>query len=179
MTTSSKKPARKHNSRRRHNSPKVYRQVEPVYNKILTGVMLVVDPSSGSGNSMPGYAIYRAGEFHESGTVDLDTSMSLSRRLYEINRTFREEFEQPDVLVVENIPPISYGGRGMPAASLMSLHKAIGAVICAWDIGNLVEVHPSSWRHYKPEAYEKTDEWDAIVMGICVVSIAKDIEDNQ
>ena len=84
----------------------------------------------------------------------------------------------PDILVVEYIPPVTYyaSETRMNKVSLMALQKAIGAIIGAHPVEHLLEIPASSWRKYKPEEYKKTDEWDAICLGLCTIAIAKKIK---
>lgn len=157
------------------NTSKIFKAVEKCYNIALTGTMLAVDPSTGSKSSRPGYAWFEKGKLIESGEIIVDIEANRSLRLYEITRTIREEFPCPDILAVEYIPPVSYkgGGNRMNSISLMALQKAIGAIMGAHPVENLLEVPAASWRKYRPENYIKTDEMDSIVIGLCVIGLAK------
>lgn len=154
---------------------KTYQAVSKCYREILEGTMLAIDPSTGSKSSRPGFAWYKGGKLIESGEIIVDLKANRSKRLYEIARTVRDDFEKPDVLVVEYIPPVSYRGRStsMNGLSLMALQKAIGAIIGAHPFEHLLEIPASAWRKYKPDEYVKTDEWDAICLGLCAVETAK------
>lgn len=153
---------------------KTYKAVHKYYSILLNGKMLAIDPSTGSKSSVPGFAWFENGELIESGTIEVNIQDNRSKRLYEIARTVREEFEMPDILVVEYIPPVSYSG-GMNGVSLMGLQKAIGAIVGARPFNNLLEIPASAWRNYKPPEYEKTDEWDAITIGLCAVEVARQV----
>ena len=154
---------------------KTYESVEQCWQEVLTGTMLCIDPSTGSKSSRPGFAWYEKGELKESGEIIVDLKANRSKRLYEIAKTVREDFPLPDILVVEYIPPVTYrgSGHGMNGVSLMALQKAIGAIIGAHPFEHLLEIPASAWRKYKQEWYEKSDEHDAITLGICAIETAK------
>ena len=120
---------------------------------------------------MPGYAWFEKGQLKESGIIEVDPGLNRSQRLYEISRTVREDFDRADILVVEYIPPVTYKG-GMNSVAIMALQKAIGAIIAAHPYEHLLEVPSSAWKKYKPDNYVKTDEFDSICLGLCVVGIA-------
>lgn len=146
------------------------RQVLAHQDRILSGYVLAVDPSSG-GKSMPGYAIYRAGKLEDSGIVEVEPGMPRDR-LYEINRSFREDFPEPDVLVIENVQFMP-SGTGSAAfgftKALVSLQRGIGAILSAYPNPKLVEIAPVTWRRFLPTGYQKSDENDAIMMGYVTV----------
>lgn len=156
---------------------KTYKAIIPYVERILDGYILSVDPSTGSASSMPGYAIFKKGKLTESGIIEVDSRMARQKKLYEISRTFREEFEKPDLLIVEYIPNVSYSG-GMNNVAVMALQKAIGAIIASFDT-EMLEIPASAWRHYKPPEYKKTDEFDGITMGLCAIAIAKQIKKQE
>lgn len=153
---------------------KTYQKIKPLAKLITTGKLLCVDPSTGSQSSMPGFAWYNKGELEESGVIEVDARLNRSLRLYEISRTIKEEFPKPDILIVEYIPPVRYKG-GMNSNALMALQKAIGAIMAAHPFENLLEIPEAAWRSHKPEKYIKSDEWDAITLGICAINIAKQV----
>lgn len=155
---------------------KTYLSIAKCYREVLEGTMLCIDPSTGSKSSRPGFAWYEAGVLKESGEITVDLKANRSKRLYEIARTVREEFPVPDVLVVEYIPPMAYrGGASMNGTSLMALQKAIGAIIGAHPFEHLLEIPVSAWGKYKTADYIKSDEHDAITLGICAIETAKKV----
>lgn len=158
---------------------KLYKAMLKCYNEVLDGTFLAIDPSTGSKSSVPGYALFEKGQLVESGEIITDIHANRSKRLYEISRTIREEFPKPDVLAVEYIPPVSYKGSAnrMNSTSLMALQKAIGAILVAHPVDHLVEVPAITWGKYKPEDYVKTDEYDALSIGYCVIAHAKFIKE--
>lgn len=154
---------------------KIEEAIAPLVNKILNGTVLAIDPSSGSKESMPGYAIFRNGEFVDSGVIRLQWKQALAGRLFDLREALQKDFECPDVLVVENIPPFIGGKQGgghyNASNSILSLHKAVGVTVSCFDCP-LVQVAPISWRKRIPENYKKTDECDAIMMALTVLKIA-------
>lgn len=132
--------------------------------------MLAIDPSSGSENSQPGYALYEGGELVDSGYISIGKGDRISGRLYRLARSLREEFREPDVLVTENIPPFmgpsAGGARGgnYGSKAVIHLHQSIGVVMSVWDVP-VVSVTPRTWRSMVPPMYTKTDEADAIMLG--------------
>jgi len=156
---------------------KTYAAIESMWRTILNGTMLCIDPSTGSRSSRPGFAWYDKGVLKESGEITVDMEAHRSKKLYEISRTIREDFPLPDILVVEYIPPVTFRtGIKMNKVALMALQKAIGAIMAAHPFDNLLEIPPTSWRSYKPANYVKTDEMDAVCLGLCAVGVAKDIQ---
>lgn len=142
--------------------------IRPHVNAILNGTILSIDPSSGSKESMPGYSIFKAGVFYDSGVIRLEHRQSLAGRLYDLREALQRDFTCPDVLVVENIAPFIGGNT---TRSILSLHKAVGVTVSCFDCP-LMEVAPISWRRFIPENYRKTDECDAIMMALTVLKIA-------
>ena len=155
---------------------KIEEAIAPIKATILSGRVLAIDPSSGSKESMPGYCLFEAGKFVDSGTIRIEYRQSLQLRLYSLRDTLQREFvpEKPDVLVVENIAPMFGGadGRSFGATkSVLSLHKSVGVTISCFNCP-LVEVSPMSWRKQIPNGYLKSDESDAIMMALTVLKIA-------
>lgn len=138
---------------------------------LLRGTVLAIDPSSGSTNSRPGYALFKAGKFIDGGILTLKVHSKLNSRLFDLGKTLREEFETPDVLVTENIAPIGVN-TGIRASSLTSLQKSIGVVISSFECP-LVEVAPISWRKYIPATYVKRDDNDALMMAYTAIRTAQ------
>lgn len=155
---------------------KIYKAIVPFADILLSGKILAIDPSTGSQSSMPGYAWFEKGKLKESGVIQVPLSLNRSQRLFEISRTIREEFPVPDGLIVEYIPPITYRGKGMNKVSLMALQKAIGAIIASHPYEVFIEVPSASWKKYKPSEYVKSDEYDAISIGLCAMAIAKQVK---
>ena len=158
---------------------KTYKAINEVAELLVTGKILSIDPSTGSGSSFPGFAWFERGVLMESGILEVNYRDKQSIKLYEIARTIREEFGVPDVLVIEGISTIVYRGSKMNAKGIASLQRAIGAIVGARPFDNVLEIPAASWRVFKPDNYQKTDEWDAITMGICAVTVAREILDER
>lgn len=157
---------------------RLYASVREVADRILTGRMLVLDPSVGSWSSQPGYAIYEAGQLVDSGVIDMPTYEARSRRLYYLRRVLQEQFTEGfDVVVIEDIPTHRFsrgrGGRTFAnAKAQIPLHKAVGVIESIFDCPTLF-VSPATWHSFAPLDYIKSDESDAVVMGHSVCEIAK------
>jgi hypothetical protein len=152
---------------------KMQLSVKPHISNILGGTVLAVDPSSGSRESMPGYAIFKAGELVDSGFIALEHNDDLHKRLFNLGRCLRDQFAAPDILVTENIPPVMTG-KGFFNRSMVSLQRAIGVVISSYNCP-LIEVAPITWRQNIPDDYRKTDEADALMMSWTVLKAAREI----
>ena len=144
-------------------------QVSKVIPQILGGSILAIDPSSGSRNSMPGYAVFQEGVLIDSGFIEVARDREFNRKLFLISKSLREDFAVPDILVVEFIPPFMQG-MGF-SKSIVSLQRAVGAIIGSID-RPLVEVPPVTWHKHTPVGYEKTDEKDAIMLGYTAILTA-------
>ena len=133
---------------------------------LLNGTILAIDPSSGSANSQPGYALFKSGQLEDSGLVRIRSGDEVHNRLYRLSHSLREDFEQPDLLVTENIPPFMGEGPGAAFATrnVISLHQSVGVIMSIWDVPVLL-VSPRSWRSLVPDNYHKSDENDAIMLG--------------
>ena len=151
---------------------KTFIKVSKLTDPILNGKMLAIDPSTGSASSMPGYALYENAELVESGIFEIDPRRR-NYRFYDIARILREEFPPVDLLAVEYIPAIRYKG-GVSQTTVMKLGKAVGAILSAKEWPNIIEVPTASWKWHKPDNYEKTDEWDAITIGLCCINLARE-----
>jgi len=158
---------------------KTYQAIKPLANLLLEGTILSIDPSTGSSASLPGFAWFSGGELIESGVLEVDYRLSRSIKLYEIARTIREDFNKPDILLVEQISTIIYRGSKMNATGMAGLQKAIGAIIGARPFEHVIEIPASAWRSYKPDNYVKSDEMDAVTIGLCATEVAKEVIENE
>lgn len=154
---------------------KLYSEVKRCGRDALTGTLIAFDPSTGSKSSMPGYAIFKKGKLVESGIIQVNSAARRNVRLYSITQALLNEFPEPDVIAVENIPPVQYNrGRAMGGWALVAIQRSIGAIISCFD-SEYIEVAPKAWQSYKFDGYNKSDEHDAICIGICVIETAKQI----
>lgn len=141
---------------------------------IVNGKLLCLDPSCGSASSMPGYAIYENGQLKGSGTIHVEgVHRELPYRLQDIARSLREDFETPDVLVIEEIPVRRYGGGG--ATGHASLLKSMGLMMGTVEAPLVIRIRPQAWRALKHDDWWKDDEQDAIAMGHAVLQVCKKI----
>ena len=146
---------------------------------LIHGTILAIDPSSGSANSQPGFAVFRAGQLVDCGIIRLPRGSDLSNRLYTLGETLRKEFLDcaPHVLVTERISPIANGAFN--ARSMASLQKAIGVTISSFPCPT-VEVSPIQWRkNIPPEGYVKRDDHDAILMGFTAIKLAHKLNGDE
>jgi hypothetical protein len=150
-------------------SSKLEIQVGPLREQVLHGYMLVVDPSSGSAGSQPGFAAFRNGKAVDWGVINLPVD-DLNRRLHYLTNTLREEFIKPDVLVVEKINAVM-SAQPYSSRSMVSLQRAVGAVMSVWDVP-LIEISVMTWQSRLPPYYVKSDDNDALAMGISCVQVA-------
>ena len=153
-------------------------QINRCLNSLVSGTVLAVDPSSGSQSSLPGYALFKEGRLVESGVIELKIGRELPRRLSQLADTLLNEFEEADVLVIEDIPTRSHGRHGSAHASLL---KAVGCILGAAKYKQFVEISPSAWKAYlrrnedKFPDYGKSDDWDAIVLGYMAIDVATEM----
>lgn len=145
---------------------------------ILKGTFISIDPSCGSNNSMPAYAIYKESRLVRSGTIQLNLNKDTEYRLKDLSKQLSNIIPMDvDVAVIENIPvmPGKFSHKG-----LSSLFKSVGTIIGAFSVienPNLIFINimPISWRKYAPAGYVKSDVGDAILIGNAAIQLAKKI----
>lgn len=146
---------------------------------ILRGSVLVIDPASGGGTSLPGFAVFRAGELEESGVIDVGgPNADLHERLRELGRTLQREFQSTyDVLIVEDVPLKRFGvDRSGSLKGQVNLHRSVGAVMASVECRFFIPIHPATWHSYAGPGHIKGDENDAKAMGQCAIAIASDTQ---
>jgi len=146
------------------------KDVERYLNLVLTGRMLVVDPSASSRGSQPGYALFEAGKCVDMGVIEISPGMALNRNLHRLVTALRADFPKADILALELISPF-FGKRGFNKPN-MSLQRACGAVMGGVEAEVCLEVSPMSWHKHAPEGYVKNDAGDALMMGLTILWIA-------
>lgn len=156
--------------------PKYKLAIQDCTDVILNGTLLAIDPSTGSKSSMPGFAVFIKGELVESGTIEVDLAGNRAQKLYQINHILRTDFKAPDVVAVENI---SYFVGKMSPASVVSLQRAVGAIVAAWPVKCLVEVPSNAWQKHQFAGYFKSDANDSICIGLTCINIAKEFLNEQ
>ena len=155
------------------------KQILPHVDKVRTGIILAIDPSSGSHRSQPGYALYKKGKLEDSGIVEIHSGDHISNRLHRLSTALSGEFDEPDILVTENIPPFMAEKGSSPFATrnVISLHQSVGVIMSVWDVP-VITVSPRTWRSYIPEGYIKDDEHDAIMIGWSAIQAYRKIENE-
>lgn len=140
---------------------------------LVSGTVLAVDPSCGSSSSLPGFAVYSAGELIDSGVIPIDISQDLPGRLRQLHNFICSSMHHLscDVLVYEDIPPRRYGGGS--AHGHASLLKSVGTILGAVDHRHAIGLKPAMWTRHKSVDYVKGDEQDAIEMGRIAIAIAR------
>lgn len=138
---------------------------------ILTGTLLAIDPSSGSWNSKtkeqsyPGYALFKAGVLVESGVVQVSgKNKKAPERLRMVYDALVAKFTAPDILAIELI-------RGRMAHE--TLKWAVGVSIAAIRAPIVIEVPIMSWKKWAGKDHIKTDENDAVAIGMVVLEAAR------
>lgn len=164
---------------------------------LQAGRVLYYDPSChsagnhgndvGGTGSQPGWCLYVEGKYVESGVINLENpDIPTQDRLHEICRILREEMaaKGPFDVIVHEDPPlkrwIPCGNRGPGAgkvkvygsvAAQLPLHYAVAALFCALRSPRWLKIQPQVWRQFMPEGYEKSDEGDAVMLGIATMSL--------
>lgn len=146
--------------------------------RVTKGRLLVVDPSSSSRGSQPGYALFEAGVFKDMGVIEIPPGMALNRKLHRLVTALRKDFPKVDVLAIELISPFfarkkgsgfEQGGFNKPN---VSLQRACGATLGAVECELALEVSPQSWHVHAPEGYVKNDAGDALLMALTILYTA-------
>ncbi len=136
------------------------------------GKFLTVDPSSGALNrksgkkSEGGWALFENGTLTSSGIYQVDGADKDSR-LVDLARVMREEFNDGvDVLVLEDI-------WGYIASK--ALVQACGIIIGNVGTNRVIELNVSTWKSIARRigGWEKSDEMDAIYIGVAAVCLAE------
>lgn len=132
----------------------------------IEGMLLAVDPSSGSRESQPGFALFMDGVLKEAGTIRVTPGDNIHKRLYELRRSLMEDFAVPHMLVTENLPPFMSGGFNR---SVLNLHYSVGVIMSVF-LCPCARVHPKGWRaHIDADKYIKSDRNDAIMLGYTAI----------
>ena len=133
---------------------------------LSTGIVLCIDPSSGSSGSNAGYAVFNCGRLVESGTIFKEAGknrLSIYDRLREL-ADWMAAHDYADVLVMEKI-------RGK---SHTYLRWACGVVVATCRAPVVIEISPILWHKFTPSGYVKSDERDAVMFGDAVFEILRE-----
>jgi hypothetical protein len=151
---------------------------------LLRGTVLVIDPSSGSAESLPGFCLVQQGVVVQTGVLNISRTKRAPERLRELALTLAESFPPLDVLCVEYIPPfmakVGQDGRpvgGFRTQGVVNLHRAVGVVMACTQWKTMLQISPQSWHAWERRVlgegnYDKNDENDAICMTLCLFEIA-------
>ena len=153
---------------------KLYQDVNKLIKPILTGKVLVIDPSIGSNSSSPGWAIYSYGELVDSGSWHVGgSSVELWKRARKLGDyiKFACAMYSFDLLIYEDIPATSSFNQNAVA----SLLKSVGVVLSCSRSEYVLGIHPASWRNYVRPGYKKGDKEDAEEIGHIAISLARHI----
>lgn len=145
-----------------------YKRVRHYQHSLTQGSVVALDPASG-GSSMPGYAVFRGGEFVQGGTLELPRKLSIDRRLRALHAkvTRLVDDELPAVFLIELI-------RGQFAH--VHLQWSVGVALAAGAAPTSIEVPIKVWRALaatQPD-YVKGDAADARLIGESTILIAKE-----
>lgn len=155
-------------------SSMAYDQISKARLALTQGVAVCIDPSIGSSSSMPGIAVYVAGNLVASGTLDLNPNGALpqkAQKLHHAVRTLYKEWE-PDVLVYEEI---AVQGAGRSISSHVTLLQAVGIILSVSGPKQYVGIYPVSWKKLVRPEYSKSDSNDAIELGYVCIQQAREI----
>jgi hypothetical protein len=155
-----------------------YKEIRENTELLIKGTVISIDPSMGSSSSMPGWAVYDAGDLVASGTINLQETGGHGIRLNTLHHQllYLNNRYKPQVLVFEKIPVSAHGNRSQ--VSHASLLMALGVTLAAFPDVPQVGIMPISWKKMVRDTYRKGDEEDAIEMGWIVIKAAMDIEEQ-
>jgi hypothetical protein len=158
----------------RKKTSQLYQDISKNLEIVTKGRLLVVDPSSSSRGSQPGYALFEAGVLKDMGVIEIPPSMALNRKLHRLVTALRKDFPQVDVLAIELISPFFARGKGFTGFNKpnVSLQRACGATLGAVECELALEVSPQSWHMHAPEGYVKNDAGDALLMALTILYTA-------
>lgn len=145
---------------------------------LLRGTVLIIDPSSGSAESLPGFCLVEQGVVTQSGVITISRTKRAPERLRELALALAENFPPLDVLCIEYIPPfMASAGGGFRTQAVVNLHKAVGVVQACTQWKTFIQISPQSWHAWERKTlgegnYVKNDENDAICMTLCMFEIA-------
>jgi len=149
---------------------KFLKSIETHASKVLSGTLLVIDPSSGSKDSMPGFAIFKQGVLESHGEIEIPPSYPIQKRLQVLDHKIRCLL--PDPATVFGMEDIS--GQHFSHKYLV---WACGVSVAASQTPALILVPIQTWRSYarKDPDYVKSDASDAKYMGVTIVELSKKV----
>lgn len=158
---------------------RAYSEIQDNIKGLIEGLVVSFDPSIGSSSSMPGWAVYRAGELIDSGTFQIPYHESIPNRLRMLHNHVRLLYNKytPDCMVYEDIPAQRQGGGN--AVAHASLLKALGVILSVPGPDGYVGLLPVSWKGEARDTYIKSDVNDAIEVGWVAINVARRIRDGK
>lgn len=145
--------------------------------EITTGLMLAIDPTSGtieraSGQpSVAGWALFDEGNLIKSGVIQIDFHKQKEHRFRSLLETLQSEFDDDyDVLALEDIPLARRRGNFNTSQTLI---QACGVYIAGIQ-GELVELNSHTWQAIARRlgGWVKGDESDAQYIGLAALALA-------
>lgn len=146
-------------------------------NEILRGTMISIDPSAGSPQCMPAWAVFKNGQLEASSRIVVPkellkgvnyTPHRLKYIVAEFQRLFPLEF---DIMAVEGSRSKTNAGTAMPA--FQQLNQAIGATVGCLKWKKMIYIYPWEWQEMSSGIYDKQDAVDAIQVGLCAIKLAR------
>ena len=142
---------------------------------IKKGLMLCIDPSSGSHGSHVGFALYHQGKLIEAGHIDMSDHWDepVNQRLFHLSECLKQSFTtEVDLLVVEKIRSVN---RGRAYTANHQLMWSVGVIQASIPHKKMVEMHTRTWQGIVKRtwtAYTKSDMYDSIGIGIGMIALA-------
>jgi hypothetical protein len=142
-----------------------YLKVRQNAERIRTGTVLAIDPSSG-GSSLPGFAVFRAGELLTSGEISFPKKQDVYTRIQRLYDEIRK-LAEPDVLAIEEIRGANF--------SHQYLRWSVGVSIAAGRAPVTVEVPIVAWKAVAKadEQYFKGNAQDSEKIGEAIILLAQ------
>lgn len=142
-------------------------KVKKVKKDLLEGRVVSIDPGSKSA----GYAVFEKGKMIESSTVNSYPKLPINTRLSEIFKGLPKE-PQPDVVIIEDV------GNGTMAH--VYLKYAVGAILAGYPSPVILFCPISFWKAYNRDMKieGKDDELDAQSIGLAIIQLAKELNDE-
>jgi hypothetical protein len=160
---------------------KLEEALEGVPHEWLThGTVIAVDPSSGSRQSMPAYALAERGVCVKVDSIRLPLktdgtayetalgkrTMPLHVRLFLLRQRLLDVRQHVDVVALEALAPYFEGAGGFRNAGVVALHQSAGCIMGCWDTPYCLPVsvrsHQCLMQKLTGGRYIKSDEHDAI-----------------
>lgn len=134
--------------------------LRPHKKQILNGTILAIDPGSIS----LGWAWFIKGEFIMSGEYKAPSTHSAHKRLMKIMDQL-QVWTGADVLAIEKMFRFN-----------ASLIWSVGSTITTIRPDVFIEVPIRCWQQSLPDDYVKSDEQDAVLIGQCVIDLARKLK---